>query len=226
MKKVTFLIFALIIISCNLKKDDIKKDKKIEDITADVSSQDEFNKELFKVNHTYHENSYNFIELLVNYNIGKFIYNEEFEKCLVDTLLVKTKKLELFEVLQNPKDYRNEVILIDDFTLTTLKYKEKFYVGLFKILDIDKYKCVDILELEKYKKKETYFDLGDNKEFSYNCETSKGHSCYAIVIDKVNSTGKYDKILKAVKFDLVNEKIIEIDLNKEKIECRPEMSDE
>lgn len=226
MKKAIFLIFALIVISCNLKKDDIKRDKKVEGITADVSPQDEFNTELFKVDNTYHENSYNFIELLINYNLGKFVYNEEFEKYLVDTLLVKTKNLELFEVLQNPKDYRNEVISIDDFTLATLKYKGKFYVGFFKIVDIDKYKCVDVLELDKYKKKETYFDLGDNKEFSYTCKTSKGHSCYAIVINKINSAGKYDKILKAIKFDLVNEKIIEIDLKKEKVECLPEIGDE
>lgn len=85
MKKAIFIIFALIVISCNLKKDDIKRDKKVEDITADVSPQDEFNTELFKVDNTYHENSYNFIELLINYNLGKFVYNEEFEKYLVDT---------------------------------------------------------------------------------------------------------------------------------------------
>ncbi|WP_343697127.1 hypothetical protein [Flavobacterium sp.] len=222
MKKVIFLTFLLIVISCNSKKDEIKKSEKVENVTTDVGVKSEFNTELFKVNHIYKGDSYNFIQLTANYNIGNFVYNEEFEKCLVDTLSVKTKKLELSEVLQNAKDYPNEVILIDDFTLATLKYDEKFYVGLFRIIDINNYRCIAVLELEKYKKKESFFDLGDHKLFSYACNTSAGDSCFAIVIDKVNSAGKYDKILKAVKFDLVNEKIIEIDLTKEKIECLPE----
>jgi hypothetical protein len=228
MKKVILILFLLMIASCNFKKDDKKIYKQEEGIITgkNLDVKDEFNREIFKVNDVYSEQDYNYIQMLANYNIGKFVYNEEFQKCLVDTALVKTKQLELFDVLQNPNDYFDEVILIDNFTLATLKYNGNFYVGLFKIIDADKYRCLDVLGLERYKNKESFFDLGDNKVFSYTCETSKGDFCFAVVTDKVNSLGKYDQILKAVKFDLVNEKIIEVDLQKEKIECLPEMSDE
>jgi hypothetical protein len=93
-------------------------------------------------------------------------------------------------------------------------------------MEKNNWKCIDIKELEKYSDTGEYnYILGNDKLFSYSCETDKGHSCYAIVIDKVNSQGKYNKILKAIKFDLYNKKIVEIDLKKEKVECFPEIGE-
>lgn len=161
----------------------------------------------------------------VNYATGKFIVEDDF---VIDSALSKEERyFTLRDYKLNEYIDDKNLIRISNYTFSLQKSNGFLNIGLFRRTENNNWKCKDIKPLESYSKLGDYnYILGDNKEFSYTCETSKGDFCFAVVIDKVNSKGKYDKILKAVKFDLVNEKIIEIDLNKEKIECLPEMSDE
>jgi hypothetical protein len=115
------------------------------------------------------------------------------------------------------------IIRISNYVFSLQKNNGILYIALFRRVEENNWKCKDIKKIEKDSETGGYnYILGDDKIFSYACETNKGHSCYAVVIDKLNTKGKYDKILKAIKFDLANEKIIEIDLKKEKVECLPE----
>ena len=46
------------------------------------------------------------------------------------------------------------------------------------------------------------------------------------MINEIDKSEKYKKVLRAFKFDLEKEIIVEVDLKKEKVECFPEIGDE
>ncbi|HEY1196221.1 hypothetical protein [Flavobacterium sp.] len=161
----------------------------------------------------------------VNYGFGKYIFDKTQEDYLIDSTIVTTKGITVEEVLFRPEDYDQDVIKISDFLDGLIKANGILSMGLLKKEKNYNWKCVDVIDVEKATDTSEYPTLiGNNLVFSTICETDKGHFCCAVVIDKINAAGQYEKVLKAYKLDLVNEKIIQIDLKKEKVKCLPESS--
>lgn len=220
MRNVLFiLIFAFF--SCNNKQEHTKVSKRVSVDKNDIQKSEA---KKFVINNVYDENDSDFSDVQVNYNIGKFVFDKNYNEFIIDSTFdqdIAYQKLKDY-LLDQYADDKN-IIRLSNYVFSLQKNEGFLYIGLFRRIDKNKWECKDLIKLEKYSELGEYnYILGDGKIFSYACNTSSGDSCFAVVIDKVNSAGKYDKILKAVKFDLVNEKIIEIDLNKEKIECLPE----
>ncbi|AYN05781.1 MULTISPECIES: hypothetical protein [unclassified Flavobacterium] len=227
--RILILFFVFAFLSCN---------KKQEPFNSDLSNNKSLNQDIhdsekkkgiknFLINEVYNEDDFDFSDVRINYSSGKFVIDNDFNEFIIDSTLDREERY------QTLKDYAfseyaddRSIIRISNYAFSLQKNNSVLYVGLFRKTKEDNWKCKDIKKLEKYSVLGDYnYILGDNKVFSYTCETMEGHSCFAIVIDKVNSVGKYDKILKAIKFDLINEKIIEVDLKKEKVECLPEIGD-
>jgi len=224
MRNVLFiLIFAFF--SCNQKQEQVKVSNRVSVDKNDIHTSEA---KKFVVNNVYDENDSDFSDVQVNYNIGKFVFDKNYNEFIIDSTFDQDV------AYQKIKDYLSDqyaddknIIRLSNYVFSLQKNEGFLYIGLFRRIDKNKWKCKDLIKLERYSELGEYnYILGDGKIFSYACNTTAGDSCFAVVIDKVNSAGKYDQILKAVKFDLVNEKIIELDLNKEKVECLPEMSDE
>jgi hypothetical protein len=227
--RIIVLIYALAFLSCNQKQVPLNDNLKAN--SSNLRICDSVKKKQIKkisINTVYNESDYDFTNIQINYGTGNYTIDNDFNEFIIDSTLDKEVRYQTLKdyVLSQYADDRS-IIRISNYVFSLQKNKGVLYIGLFRRIKNNNWKCVDVMGLEKYSKLGEYnYILGNNKEFSYACETSKGHFCYAIVIDKVNPAGKYDKILKAIKFDLVNEKIIDIDLSKERIECIPEMSDE
>ncbi|MCC9016441.1 hypothetical protein [Flavobacterium lipolyticum] len=226
------LILALGFFSCNQKQLPSKKDVNSKRYSDQEKNDHNFEKKkelkIFSIDRVYDENDFDFSDVRINYGTDKFIIDSNFNKFIIDSTLdedVVYKTLKDYILDEYTDDRR--IIRISNYTFSLQKNNGFLNIGLFRRTESNKWKCKDLKVLETYSELGDYnYILGDNKVFSYTCETSKGHNCFAVVIDKVNSKGKYDRILKAVKFDLVNEKIIEIDLKKEKLECLPESGEE
>lgn len=217
------LILAFVLVSCNQKQPKVSKIRS--------SNQKRIHKnesKKFVINNVYGEKDYDFSDVQVNYNIEKFIFNKNHNEFIIDSTLdgdIAYQRLK--DYLPDQYEDDKDIIRLSNYVFSLQKNSGYLCIALFRRVEKDKWKCKDLKRLEKYSELGDYnYILGEGKIFSYACNTKEGNSCFAVVFDKENSVGKYDKILKAVKFDLVNEKIIEIDLNKEKIECLPEMSDE
>jgi archaellum component FlaF (FlaF/FlaG flagellin family) len=215
------VIFAFVFFSCNQKQEYEKVSNRVSVDKNDIHKSEA---KKFLISNVYDENDSDFSDVQVNYNIGKFVFDKNYNEFIIDSTFdqdIAYQKLKDY-LLDQYADDKN-IIRLSNYVFSLQKDEGFLYIGLFRIIDRNKWKCKDLIKLEKYSELGEYnYILGNGKIFSYACNTSAGDSCFAVVIDKVNSAGKYDKILKAVKFDLVNEKIIEIDLNKEKIECLPE----
>jgi len=213
------LIFAFF--SCNQKQEHEKVSNRVSVEKNDIRKSET---KKFVISNVYDENDSDFSDVQVNYNIGKFVFDKNYNEFIIDSTFdqeIAYQKLKDY-LLDQYADDKN-VIRLSNYVFSLQKDEGFLYIGLFRRVDKNKWKCKDLMKLERYSELGEYnYILGDGKIFSYACNTSAGDSCFAVVIDKVNSVGKYDKILKAVKFDLVNEKIIQIDLSKEKIECLPE----
>ncbi|WP_337966764.1 hypothetical protein [uncultured Flavobacterium sp.] len=226
--RVFILIFILSLFSCNQKQETISKEKKTisNKIINDKERSYSKNKE-YVIGQIYNGSIINFGGLRVNYGFGKYIFNETNEDYLIDSTVVQSKNIKLEEILFRPEDYAGDLIKIRDFTYGLIKSKGILSMGLLKKEKNYNWKCVDAKEVEKVNDTSEYpSELGNGKVFSFICETSEGHFCCGVVINKINSSGKYTKVLKAYKFDLGNEKIVEIDLKKEKVECEPEAGEE
>lgn len=224
-----FLAFSIIACKNNNseKQEIVSKDKKtVSDLTINDNKENYSKNKRYEVGQLYNDSIINFGGLRVNYNVGKYVFNKTNEDYLIDSTVVQSKKNELEEILFRPEDYPGDVIKISDFTFGLIKTEGILSMGLLKKAKNYNWKCVDVKEVEKISDTSEYpSELGNNKVFSYICETNKGHFCCAVVMNKINSSGKYEKVLKAYKFDLANEKIVEIDLKKEKVECEPERED-
>jgi hypothetical protein len=225
------IIFAFSLFSCNQKQEKLENISKEKDIVSNQildNQKTTYSKNKRSlIGQIYNDNSFNFIGLPLNYGYGKYIFlkKEMGESYLIDTIVTKTENIELEDILYRPEDYPEHSIKISDFTYAVIKSDGILSMGLFKQEKIDNWKCIDVIEVDKISDTSEHpFILGKNREFSYICETNKGHYCCAVVMDKINASGKYEKVLKAYKFDLANGKIIEIDLKKEKVECEPEGS--
>lgn len=218
-------VLIFVFFSCNQKQEHTKVNY---NLSSDKDVIQKSGAKKIVINGLYDENDYDFSDVQVNYNIGKFVFDKNYNEFIIDSTFdqdIAYQKLKDYSLDQYRDD--ENIIRLSNYVFSLQKNEGFLYIGLFRRVDKKKWKCKDLMKLERYSELGEYnYILGDGKIFSYACNTSAGDSCFAVVIDKVNSVGKYDKILKAVKFDLVNEKIIQIDLNKEKIECLPEMSDE
>lgn len=218
-------VLIFVFFSCNQKQEHTKVNY---NLSSDKDVIQKSGAKKIVINGLYDENDYDFSDVQVNYNIGKFVFDKNYNEFIIDSTFdqdIAYQKLKDYSLDQYRDD--ENIIRLSNYVFSLQKNEGFLYIGLFRRVDKNKWKCKDLMKLERYSELGEYnYILGDGKIFSYACNTSAGDSCFAVVIDKVNSVGKYDKILKAVKFDLVNEKIIQIDLSKEKIECFPEMSDE
>jgi hypothetical protein len=225
--RILLLVFVFVFFSCSQKQQP-SKIKVSNSKSSDKQSLHENEVKKFVINNVYDENSSDFSDVQVNYNIGKFVFDNNYSEFIIDSTLDKDIAYQRLKdyVLDQYEDDQN-IIRLSNYVFSLQKNNGFLYIGLFRRVERNKWKCKDLKKLEAYSEIGDYnYILGGEKFFSYACNTNKGNSCFAVVIDKVNSAGKYDKILKAIKFDLVNEKIIDIDLSKERIECIPEMSDE
>jgi predicted RNA-binding protein len=229
--RIVIIIFAFSLFSCNQK---LEKVKNIPKEKGTISNQILDNQKTiytkikkYAVGQLYNGNQ-DFGGLRVNYGSGKYVYLEkdvEGEGFLIDSTVTVTKNIELDEILFRPENYPEYQINMMDFDVHIIKSDGILSMVLSKREKNKIWKCLDVIEVEKTSDSSEYPTvLGNNKVFSYICETDKGHVCYAVVMDKINASGKYEKVLKAYKFDLANGKIIEIDLKKEKVECEPEGS--
>lgn len=220
MNRIFCIILIVAFFSCQQKEKNIVHKNEVQ------NSGNKENPHLKKIliNTIYDEDDYAYTDLQINYGSGKFIFDEEFNEFIIDSTLdseIRYQTLKDYSQSQYADD--ESVIRISNYVFSIQKNSGFLYMALFRRVEENSWKCVDKIPLEKYSELGEYdYILGDNKLFSYSCETAKGHFCYAIVIDKINSERKYSQILKAVKFDLVKGKIIEIDLKTEKIECFPE----
>lgn len=224
--RILILFFVFTFFSCNKKQESVNNDlinKEISNVAINDSEKEKQIKKI-SINGVYNLNDLDFSDVSVNYSSGKFVIDDDFKEFIIDSTLDgedKYQTLKDYAINQYSDD--RSIIRISNYIFSLQKNNGVLYVGLFRMIK-KQWKCVDIKELEKYSELGDYnYILGDNKIFSYACETREGHFCFAVVIDKVNPVGKYDKILKAIKFDLINEKIIELDLKKEKVECLPEI---
>lgn len=226
--RVLILVFILSLFSCNQKQEKISKEKKtVSDKIINNNERNYSKSKEYVIGQIYNDSIINFGGLRINYGFGKYIFSKTNEDYLVDSTIVQSKNVELEEILFRPEDYAGDLIKISDFTYGLIKSKGILSMGLLKKEKNYNWKCVDAKEVEKISNTSEYpSELGNGKVFSFICETNKGHFCCAVVIDKINSSGKYIKVLKAYKFDLGNEKIVEIDLKKERVECEPEIGDE
>ncbi|MEW5675952.1 hypothetical protein ABGT15_06525 [Flavobacterium enshiense] len=150
------------------------------------------------INTIYDEDDYAYTDVQINYGSGKYIFDEEFNEFIIDSTLDSEIQY------QTLKDYKlsqyadgESIIRISNYVFSIQKNKGFLYIALFRRIQENSWKCVDMMRLEKYSELGEYdYILGNNKLLSYSCQTDKGHFCYAIVIDEINSENKYDKILK------------------------------
>lgn len=224
--RILILFFVFTFFSCNKKQESVNNDSLNKELPNAAIYDSEKEKEVkkFSLNEAYNEGDFDFSDVRVNYSLGKFVIDNDFNEFIIDSTLDREERYQTLKdyALNEYADDRS-IIRISNYAFSLQKNNSVLSVGLFRKLK-NHWKCIDIKELEKYSELGEYnYILGDNKIFSYTCETREGHFCFAIVIDKANPVGKYDKILKAIKFDLINEKIIELDLKKEKVECLPEI---
>jgi hypothetical protein len=130
-------------------------------------------------------------------------------------------------VLNNEKASDQNVIKIRDFGVLNINQKGNLLTIFFKKEQGEKWKVIDVLHIGKaINTDEHQYKMEGNQYLSFDCYNNKHNQYFGIVINKINSSGKYEKVLKAYKFDLLNKKIVEIDLKKEKVECFPEIGDE
>lgn len=220
MNRIFCVILIVAFFSCQQKEKNIVHKNEVQ------NTENKENPHLKKIliNAIYDEDDYGYTDLQINYGSGKYVFDEEFNEFIIDSTLgseIRYQTLKDYKLSQYADD--ESIIRISNYVFSITKQDGFLFIGLFRRVGEENWKCIDIMKLEKYTELGEYdYILGDGKIFSYSCETTKGHFCYAIVIDKINSERKYSQILKAVKFDLVKGKIVEIDLKTEKIECFPE----
>ncbi|OXA71735.1 hypothetical protein B0A67_10290 [Flavobacterium aquidurense] len=232
MKKI-FLLIVVLLFSCGKKsQNEINKTSNEYDTLKKNSSIDSLEvtnkkKEDFKIGKIYKDSDFNVVGIYVNYSNGKYKFEKEYPDFLIDSTITEEEKYQKILSLNNEKTNDQNVIKIRDFGLLNINHKGTLLTIFLKKEKADKWKVIDILDIGKTINMDEYqYKMEGNQYLSFDCYNSKHNQYFGVVIDKINSSGKYEKVLKAYKFDLINEKIVEIDLKKEKVECFPEIGDE
>lgn len=232
MKKI-ILLAVVLLFSCG-KKDqkEINKLSNEHDTIKENSSVDSLQasnkkKTDFKIDEVYKDSDLDLAGIYINYNNGKYKFEEENPDFLIDSTITEDEKHQSILVLNDEKASDQNVIKIRDFGVLNINQKGNLLTVFFKKEQGKKWKVIDILDIGKaINTDEHQYKMEGNQYLSFDCYNNKHNQYFGVVINKINSSGKYDKVIKAYKFDLLNGKIVEIDLKKEKIECFPEIGDE
>ncbi|MEN2400565.1 hypothetical protein GKZ90_0012305 [Flavobacterium sp. MC2016-06] len=183
----------------------------------------------FKIGQLYNDSDLNIGSIYVNYNSGKYKFDENYHDFLVDSTVTEDESYQSIGNLENENISAKDknVIRIRDFGVADSNDRGNFSLIFCKKIKDEKWKVIDIVNIGKaIDMSEHQYKMEGNKYLSFSCYNNKGYQYYGLVINKIDSSGKYEKVLKAYKYDFVNEKIVEVDLKKEKVECFPEIGDE
>ncbi|MFD1604173.1 hypothetical protein ACFSJW_08290 [Flavobacterium artemisiae] len=230
MKRTFFIITVILFISCkkNDKEELIKstiKNDSLKIYTSD-SLQSSVKNDL-KIGNTYNSAELSVAGIFINYNNGKYKFEEDHPDFLIDSTLSEDEKYQVLSALNNENLKVEKAIRITDFGVLNVNDKGNILEVLFKKEKKDYWKVVDILNIGKaIDEDEHQYKIEGNRYLSFSCENNQHHQYFGVVINKIDKSGKYEKVLRAFKFDLEKEKIIEVDLKKEKVECFPEIGDE
>lgn len=222
-------IFIFSLFSCNQKQGKVSKEKKIVSNLTLNDKRENYSKKKkdFKIDEVYKDSDLNLTGIFINYSNGKYKFEEEYPDFLIDSTITEEEKYQSILVLNNEKVSDQNVIKIRDFGVLNINQKGNLLTIFFKKEQGEKWKVIDVLHIGKaINTDEHQYKMEGNQYLSFDCYNNKHNQYFGVVINKINSSGKYEKVLKAYKFDLLNEKIVEIDLKKEKVECFPEVGDE
>ena len=223
------LILIFVFFSCNQKNENVltKQNTRVDKTLHD---QKEYSKnKRFEIGQLYNESDVSLGSIYVNYNSGKYKFEKEYPDFLVDSTLTEDERnnslLNLENASLSAKD--KNIISLRNFAVSNINNQGKLSEIFLKKERDERWKVIDIVDIGKAINGDiNQYEMEGNQYLSFSCYNNKGYQYFGIVVNKVNSLRKYEKVLKAYKFDLVNEKIIEVDLKKEKVECFPEIGDE
>jgi hypothetical protein len=227
--RIFIVIFIFSLFSCNQKQGKVSKEKKtVSNLTLNDKRENYSKKKKdFKIGQIYNYADLNLTGIFINYNNGKYKFEEEYPDFLIDSTITEEEKHQSILVLNNEKASDQNVIKIRDFGVLNINQKGNLLTIFFKKEQGEKWKVIDVLHIGKaINTDEHQYKMEGNQYLSFDCYNNKHNQYFGIVINKINPSGKYEKVLKAYKFDLLNKKIVEIDLKKEKVECFPEIGDE
>jgi hypothetical protein len=227
--RIFIVIFIFSLFSCNQKQGKVSKEKKtVSNLTLNDKRENYSKKKKdFKIGQIYNYADLNLTGIFINYNNGKYKFEEEYPDFLIDSTITEVEKHQCILVLNNEKASDQNVIKIRDFGVLNINQKGNLLTIFFKKEQGEKWKVIDVLHIGKaINTDEHQYKMEGNQYLSFDCYNNKHNQYFGIVINKINPSGKYEKVLKAYKFDLLNKKIVEIDLKKEKVECFPEIGDE
>ncbi|TDW46588.1 hypothetical protein EV144_106260 [Flavobacterium sp. 270] len=229
---ISLVFISIILISCAEKKekefnelsndsDTIKKN-----LVDSLKSSDKKNED-FKIGKIYNDSDLNLASININYNNGKYKFEREYPDFLIDSTITEEEKKQSILVLGNENVTDKNVIRIEDFGVLNINDQGNLLTVFFEKEKGDKWKAIDKLNIGKAINTDLHqYEMEGNKYLSFSCYNNKHNEYFGVVINKVDPSGKYEKVVRAFKFDLVNGKIIEIDLKKEKVECFSEIGDE
>lgn len=218
MKKI-ILIIIILFISCGKEKKNQLTTKKDSLELSQIRN--------FKIGNLYPDSDLEPSAIFINYNNGKYKFEEDHPDFLIDSTLSEDKKYQVLSALNNQNLIVEKAIRVTDFGVLNVNEKGNLLDVLLKKEKKDHWKVVDILNIGKaVNEDEHQYEMEGNRYLSFSCENNQHHQYFGIVINKIDKSGKYEKVLRAFKFDLEKEKIVEVDLKKEKVECYPEIGDE
>src|SRR6218665_863007 len=215
------LILIFVFFSCNQKNENVltKQNTRVDKTLHD---QKEYSKnKRFEIGQLYNESDVSLGSIYVNYNSGKYKFEKEYPDFLVDSTLTEDERnnslLNLENASLSAKD--KNIISLRNFAVSNINNQGKLSEIFLKKERDERWKVIDIVDIGKAINGDiNQYEMEGNQYLSFSCYNNKGYQYFGIVVNKVNSLRKYEKVLKAYKFDLVNEKIIEVDLKKEKVE--------
>lgn len=234
MKKVILIVIVLLL-SCGRKNNkELKESSNKYDTVEKSYSVDSLQlkhkivKE-FKFGQLYNDSEFSLGSIYVNYDSGKYKFEKEYPDFLIDSTVTEDEKYQILLQLENEnlsaKD--KNIISVRNFRVSHINNRGNLLTILFKKEKGEKWKVIDIIKIGKaIDMKEYQYEMEGNQYLSFSCYNNKQNQYFGLVINKINKSGKYEKVLRAFKFDLEKEKIVEINLKREKIECFPEIGDE
>lgn len=232
MKKIVLFI-VVILLSCGKKNEKeytessdkyhtLKKDSLAESLKSNNKKNGDF-----KIGELLNDSDLNIAGIYANYGSGKYKFEQEYPDFLIDSTLTEDRRYQSILNLERETIKDENVIRMKDFGVLNINNQGNLLKILLKKEKIDKWKVIDILSIGKAINKDmNQYEMEGNKCLSFTCYNNKKDQYFGVVINKITASGKYEKVLKAFKFDLVKEKIIEVDLKKEKVDCFPEIGDE
>lgn len=234
MKKI-ILIVVVLLLSCGrennkeLKESSNKHDTVEKSYSVDSLQLKHKTVKDFKFGQLYNDSELSLGSIYVNYNSGKYKFEEEYPDFLVDSTLTEDERYNSLLNLENESfsAMDKNVICVRNFAVSDVNNQGNLLTIFFKKEKRDKWKVIDIIKIGKaIDMKEYQYKMEGNQYLCFSCYNNKHNQYFGVVINKIDKSGKYEKVLRAFKFDLEKEKIVEINLKREKIECFPEIGDE